>query len=257
MTQSTKIIKTTAKSALAGNFTKSIIASSIFVFAVAVIKMLCYFLQIYAGAVVGYIVYGILALLLILPLLLGLLRYFVRMIFSAQDKVLDIFYYFCEKSLYKRAMDYILPYLYRVFIKGLILEIPAIIFKIISLPEFYEKRGILMPSVAEDFSYISVFLSVVGFCVLFFITLKYYLSVFVFVTNENISGKQALKMSSVVSKRTTLDFLWLILSLLLYILVSVLVLPLIFTIPYFAVAYAVHSRFAVYEYNETVNKEIF
>jgi uncharacterized membrane protein YccF (DUF307 family) len=65
---------------------------------------------------------------------------------------------------------------------------------------------------------------------------------------------EAIHKSTLLSRATSIDFLGLLLSFFGWILLSVTVIPLIFTLPYFLTSYMVHSRFAVANYNKVVSK---
>ena len=90
--------------------------------------------------------------------------------------------------------------------------------------------------------------------ILIAIMLKYYLAPFLFVADEDMDVMEAIHKSTVLTRATAVDFLILVLSFLGWILLSVLVMPLIFTLPYMVMSYVVHSRFAVANYNKVVKE---
>ena len=61
-------------------------------------------------------------------------------------------------------------------------------------------------------------------------------------------------MSTVISKKSGIDFVYLLFSFLGWMFLSLLVIPLIFTLPYMITSYAVHVRFAVAEYNRYIEE---
>ena len=78
-----------------------------------------------------------------------------------------------------------------------------------------------------------------------------------FVADDNIDANEAMHMSTVISRKTSIDFVYLCFSFIGWLLLSILIVPLIFTLPYMLTSYAVHIRFAVAEYNrhiEQINK---
>ena len=84
--------------------------------------------------------------------------------------------------------------------------------------------------------------------------LKYYLAPFLIVADENMEVGEAIHMSSTVSKNVMLDIIYLFLSFLGWIALSVLIIPLVFTMPYMLTSLSFHVRFAIAEYNKRVEK---
>ena len=82
--------------------------------------------------------------------------------------------------------------------------------------------------------------------------LRFYIAPILFVADENMDVSETLHMSTVISRKSSLDFIYLISSFIGWILISVLVIPLIFTLPYILTSYAVHVRFAIAEYNKHI-----
>ena len=69
-----------------------------------------------------------------------------------------------------------------------------------------------------------------------------------------MDAEEALLMSSVISKTSLMDFVFLGFSLILWIIASILFIPLIFTLPYFIMCYIVHSEYSVKDYNQRISK---
>ena len=84
--------------------------------------------------------------------------------------------------------------------------------------------------------------------------LKYYLAPMLIIADENMDVNEAIHMSVVISKNTTLDFVYLAFSMIGWILLSLLFIPLLYTLPLFMMVYLTHCSFAVNEYNERINK---
>ena len=76
---------------------------------------------------------------------------------------------------------------------------------------------------------------------------------FLIAADEDMEVDEAIHMSDTISKRTMLDFIYLFFSFFGWILVSVLVFPLIFTMPYILISFGVHVRFAIAEYNKRID----
>ena len=98
------------------------------------------------------------------------------------------------------------------------------------------------------------FLVILSTLALVFVMIRYYLAPTIFIANDEIDPAEAVNMSTIISKRTGADFVGLTLSFAGWILLSLLVAPLIFTLPYFTTSYCVHCRFAITTYNMDVDR---
>jgi len=246
-------IKKTAKQVFKNNSFSCVVASCIFIFALLITIILFEVL----GYVTDYYVSSAVAIALtifaVFPLFLGLLRYSRRLLYGENDNVINIFKYFSDVNIYFEAIKFTVLILYRIVIRALIVLLPSILLKIASFSEIYELFGVDIPLIAPLFSTISFYLAVISFFVLLLLVLKFYLSPFLFVSSDNLDAVESIKMSVVITKRTRLDFIYLIFNMFLYIIASVFVIPIPFTFPIIILTYIIHSIYAVKQYNETLD----
>ncbi len=248
------VVKATAKTALGGRFYRCIIACTVFVFTVLI--------GLYSAQLIGFvspfsytadIAFVLFAVLLFAPLFLGLVRFFWRLIWDEDDSPVLVFHYFSSPALYMRALKLVLFLGIRVGIAALLLYLPAIVVDIFSGSGIYDMLSIPMPLWISNFRVISVCLKAVAGVGIFFISLKWYMAPFLYVADEEMDALEAIHMSSTISRGTTLDFFLLILSCTHWIILSLLLLPIVFTLPYFIAIYIVHCRYAVTHYNKVVD----
>ena len=64
-----------------------------------------------------------------------------------------------------------------------------------------------------------------------------------------INVKNAIQMSKTISRRTFIDFSYLILSMMGWIILSMFHILNFFILPYIVLVYCVHCKFSIYEYN--------
>lgn len=247
-------IKQYAKKSLSPNFLQSVAVCCVLVFT--------WFIAMFASSLgsiaFGWLGYAAMLLAIILfvlfPLFLGALYYFRRLIFEQQDSALVIFKYFSNFKEYKRALRFTLALFARFALAALFVYSPSIIIGLLSNEAIYQTFNIQLPvwvSVLWTLNSFAVIVATIG---LMFITLKYYLSSFIFVSNDTIAPSEAIKFSTIISKRTGGDFFGLMLSFTPLALLSLTVAPLIFIFPYVLTAYAVHGRFAITAYNLDVDR---
>jgi len=137
---------------------------------------------------------------------------------------------------------------------SLLLNIPFFIVKALSHSFLYELIGLSVPFWAANLTSVTVILRLISNIALIFIMLKFYLAPMLFVADDNMESVEAVHMSSTISKKSYVDFIYLGFSFFGWILLSGLVIPMIFTLPYIALSYLIHSRFVISEYNTHIEQ---
>ena len=252
MSSTSNAVKITAKTALKEKWIKAIIACCIIIFSFFIISNSISVLSEVVGEIAAQIIFAIFLVFLISPLIIGLFRFFWRILFDADDNPVSVFYYFSNIKIYKRVMLLILFFSFKLIFWRVILNIPAYIVELLSHNFIYDMVDMPIPVWTANLSNFTVFLKVISAVIVFFITLRFYLAPMLFVADDNIEFGEAMHMSTIIAKKTSIDFIYLILSFLGWILLSVLLIPLIFTMPYIITSYLVHARFAVADYNKQI-----
>ncbi|MBR4123622.1 MAG: hypothetical protein IKT93_04315 [Clostridia bacterium] len=255
MSSGSKAVKNTAMITFKNNMISCIFGGLILIFtyySCNLISSLFYYFKI---SLLGEIVFFLLLFFIFLPMLLGLLRFYWRMILGVTDKPISVFYNFSDLQKYKKAIKLQTVFLIKAFVRGIALFLPAILVKLISQEYFYDFFGLPMPLWAGNL--LPVFNGLVTFSlvILLFLMLKFYLSPMLYVADENIDVDEAIHMSNIISKKSGIDFIYLCASFIGWIILSLLVFPLIFTLPYMLLSYLYHSRFAIAEYNKHIENQ--
>lgn len=248
------VTKKTAKAALKDNWVKAITVGAVLIFSMLVIFIAVSFLGSVLHDYLTLLVASVIVALIFMPLFMGVLRSYWRMMWDMNDSVDTVFYYFTSVEIYTKILKFTLHLLLKAVIIGLLLLIPAFLTDIFSQSAAYEFFGMSAPAWISNLWIVSSFLKVIAGVALAAIMLKYYLSFFLIVADEQMDVYEAIHKSTLLSRATSIDFLGLLLSFFGWILLSVTVIPLIFTLPYFLTSYMVHSRFAVANYNMVVSK---
>lgn len=248
------IVKQRAKLALSGRFLHSVAVSCVFIFAWFIGELIASLASVFLGTV-GYI-FALITFIIFAaaPLFLGLIYYFHRLLCEQKDSLLIIFRYFSNAYEYKRALHLTFLFTIRLAFAVLVLYSPCIIVWLLSSEQLYSLFDISIPVWTSNLWALNSFIVIIASFALVFVMLKYYLSPFIFVANDDIDPAEAINMSTIISKRTGGDFFGLTLSFAGWILLSMFVAPLIFTLPYFAASYGVHCRYAITAYNRDVER---
>lgn len=255
LTISSNIIKSTAITHLKGNWTRACFSALILVFSILVVLYSSSFLNVIGGNFLVLFFKYSAYVTVILPLFLGLFRFFWRMISNCEDNPISVFYYFSDLKLYLKTLKFAL----RLFIKFLpviiIVLIPNLIIYLFSTEIIFNLFDLPIPLWSRNLELPILFFQAFAKVILAFYGLKFYISPFIFVANSDIEVEEIIYASSVISKKTSLDFIFLFLSFIGWIIISFFAIPVIFTLPYMITAYVVHTNIVVNEYNNHL-KEI-
>ena len=256
MSISSAVVKKTAKTALKGKYPKAVITAAVYVFVVLSAILCTGLFSYFGGKAAGVILFLLLLVFLIFPLTLGYVYFNIQLIFTSGSEPVLISKYFSCKKAYKRAVKFSVLITAKAVITGAILFIPAFITDLMRSGKIFMLLGMKVPVWTSSLWAVSSFLKTAAIIFLLFIMLKYYISPFLIATDENMEPQRAIYMSKVVSVYTIKDFIWLVLSFTGYILACLLIIPVIFILPYLSVAFAVHQRFGIAAYNENIDKII-
>ena len=176
------------------------------------------------------------------------------MILGTTDNPIAMFYYFSTKKLYFKVIKLIFAIVFKLLPLAFLISLPAIFVWLLSQSYLFEYFGFAIPLWTRNLEYAIIFTKTLSIAIISVVSLRYYIAPVLFVSNEEIDAMEAIYMSSVISKKSTLDFIYLIFSFLGWILLSIFALPLVFIFPYMLTSYLVHTRFVIAEYNSHIEK---
>lgn len=254
MTAGSSAVKATAKTALKGKWVKSIVASIILASAVLICAITGDLVLYIAGNAAAVIYKTLFSVLVVMPLFLGALRFFWRLLFGMEDDPLILFYYFSSLKLYRRALKLCLSLTVRIAVIGAVLFLPAVFTDLLSNAKLYEAFGNAIPLWVSNLWPVSVLLKSLAGVALAFVVIRYYAAPVLFVADDTIDFAEAVHMSSVVARGSYADFVYLVFSLLGWIMLCFLYIPIVFVLPYLLTAYLVYVRFAVAYFNKRVSR---
>ena len=254
MATASTIVKKTAKAVLKDNWTEAIVLGSVVVFANIIFYIAVSLFSMVVPGVVTVLITAAAEILLIFPLTFGGIRSFWLLMCDQKNVLPEVFYYFSSGESYFKAIKLFTSLLSKMFFMGILLIIPSIIADALSSAKVYEFFQLSAPAWTSNISVVSVFLKTAAGVIILVLMLKYYLAPFLLIADEQMDVQEAIHKSTVLSKATGMDFIFLFFSFLGWIFLSLFLIPLIVTVPYFIVSYMVHSRFSVANYNKVVNR---
>lgn len=254
MATASTVVKKTAKAVLKDNWTEAIALGAIVIFANMIFYIAVSLFSMVIPSLITVLITAAIEILLIFPLTLGGLRSFWLIMRDQKNVLQEVLYYFSSVENYFRAIKLFTSLIFKMLWMGIPLIIPSIITDALSSAKVYEFFQLSAPAWSSNFSVVSVFLKIAAGVILIFLMLKYYLAPFLIIADEQMDVQEAIHKSTVLAKASGIDFVFLFLSFIGWIILSLFVIPLIVTVPYFMVSYMVHSRFSVANYNRVVNR---
>lgn len=253
-----KAVKSTAKAMLKNNWivaiTTAIIPVFLFVGLDCIIGSLKYLLNDTIVTVYLLVIYYILLFMVMLPICLGVLKVFVNISDGKKFDFYEIFYYFSSAKQYHRAVLLIGCFVLKVFSAAIALilfsyAVGGAAKYILSLasgtqPVVWLDNLWVFSTLIKCIAAVSIVLRII----------KFYGTPYIFVNNDYISPVDAMNLSNTVSAKSSVDFIFLLFSMIHIIVLTVFVVPAPFTLPYLIMAYVVHSKYAVNYYNQDAAK---
>ncbi len=249
-----RIVKENAKIAIRGKMFIGCVASAVFLCAVLPGLFLADILGFVSGSSgLTLALYIAFATLVALPLFFGLLKFFWHIIFGTTENVSFIFCYFSSMRMYKRAFGLSYRLVLRMVAFAIICSLPKMWLDMFVNSSVYNSVGEAVPEFVGNLWVVEALLSVLGIIIWVLISARLYIAPFLLVVDDEAFPSTVIRKAYVISKRTYSDFIWLLVAFLGWIVLSLTGIPLIFLLPYFVTAYLVHCRFAVADYNKSIN----
>lgn len=245
-------VKSTVKSTLKGRWPEVIAVGLLPLFAFYFFNLTASVISSLLKGYEEFLLIGILllsAVFVVLPLFFGVLRYFWRITDGAEEEISTAFYFFTNKFLYAKSLKLTLVILFKIGLVFFLCLIPFFAVSLFSRFLVYDIFKEALPVWAINISAFKSLFYNLGSLFAFLISLRYYLIPVIAILDENLLVLEAVHISTTLAKRSLSSFLGLIFSCLGWIVLSVFVLPQIYTMPFLLGCYVVHSRFAIVNYN--------
>lgn len=188
-----------------------------------------------------------------MPLIYGALRWFWFTVGDADVPLCEIFCYFSRGGEYLRALSLSFRVFVRIVTILFLCFLPSLIVLAVRHPYTYDLLNFSMPYWASSIWALGNVLTAFGTVLSAILLLRYFAAPILVINNPSITPQEALHLSVILSKNANGRTLGFILSFIGWGLLSLLAVPLLFTLPYFLGCYCVYCRFLIHHYNRTVS----
>ena len=251
MMASNAAIKSAAKQAMQGKFLLCLIGACVPMFA-AIAGDLVVELPLYFGADMLVFIPLLLAMIafLCVPMFVGTLRFFWLISKDREPNPAEIFHYFKCGSDYWHCFTVMLPVIFRSILSGILLFFPSIITLTFANRDFYREMKWSVPDYLPLVEVFGFLLAAAAAVLWIIYLLRYCMIPFLLIAAPNMIQEEISFYSAEIYKRTAYRTFRYVLSYWPWILLSLLVFPLVFTLPYFMSGWVAYCRFAIGQYNE-------
>ncbi len=199
---------------------------------------------------------AVFSFLVIFPLTFGVMRWFWAVTGGSSVSVGDIFYYFsCPKIFFKTLSLSIRLYIMLV-IGAIVCFLPYILLGIATSPYLYDSLGVSMPIVMNGLLPLVSFFELFGFLAFLMWISIYLLCYTVIFAEPDISSGEIIRRTVKVTKGFRFNTVGFFFSFFGWLLLSLLAVPLIFTVPYLLASFAVYGR-EVYRASKHIEQQAF
>lgn len=259
MFPSTHAVKKTALAVLKNEWPTAVLAVVIpLAFFIIMINLISFMLQIFTGVIAEVIIHVCFYLAMFFigfPIMLGVLRIFWVIASEKDVKVYDVFYCFASLKSYKRFLHLAFLLLGRIVFRSFLLLLPSFI---VEIADKMADKIFINSAPPLWFSNLWIFTFVfrtVAICGIVYIISRNYLAPFFFVVDDKAEVSECIKRAKMVSILSFGNSVALFFSMLGWVLLSLLFVPMIFTLPYGIMCYIIHSKYATVYHNSKIKTQ--
>ncbi len=184
----------------------------------------------------------------VFPCAMGVFRWYLRLVTENDDPLIGIFYYYSSAKLFKRAFVSGAILCLLLFLIGAVSMIPFYIASALSSAKFYQFLGVNMPAYVHMSVSTTVFRAL-GAVIYFLVALRLVWYLPMCVAFPDKTPKELVRATFGIFKPFVGHTISFALSFFGCFLLSLLVIPMVYTVPYFITSSAVFFRYAVNNYN--------
>lgn len=185
---------------------------------------------------------AVFSLSVMFPLIYGVMRWFWLVTGGSDPSISEIFHYFSSAAVFGKAVLVSVGIFWRLVVGAVISFLPYVLLNIVTLPDFYNRLGITMPTWMDSLTTLIPILEVLGFLLLMLWVSLYAMFYTVMFNNPSQSAHSIIRSSVKITRNRRMRFVVFVFSFLGWFFLNLTVLPLIFTVPYFMASLAVYGR---------------
>lgn len=241
------IVRSQARKTLKGNYVAAVSAFVILLLPIYIVMGLNAIVEAFLlQGINDQVLLGILAIaimtpltvvtvVLLSPLFNGYIRLFYQAALTQEFRMSELFYYF-ENGRYLKTLLLNLAYLVRMMLPAILFFLPVFLYHIFCFSYMQSFVGTVL---YKDFAFILTIMSAI---LLILYSLKYFLVFTLYSTNEQMDNRELLRASRAIMKEQKQSAAQLIFSFTPWFLLCLLILPMLYVIPYFTQSLCIGAK---------------
>ena len=185
---------------------------------------------------------AVFSFLIMFPLFFGVMRWFWFITGGSSVSVGDIFYYFSSPKIFFKTLGLSIRLYIRLVIGAVVCFLPYILLGVVTSPHLYDSLEVSMPIVMNGLLPLVSFFKLFGFLALLMWISVYILCYTVIFSEPELSAGKIIRRTVKVTKGFRFNTVGFFFSFFGWLLLSLLAVPLIFTVPYLLASFAVYGR---------------
>ena len=192
---------------------------------------------------------AIFSLCVTFPLIFGVMRWFWQLTGGQNPKVNEIFYFFSSSKIFFKILRLSITLYLLLVLGAVICFLPFVIIKLVTTPTLYDTLNIPMPMVMENLTTLTVFFELFGFLA-FLMWISQYILCFTLVFSEpEFNVRQIISHTKKAVNGHKINLVCFGFSFFGWFMLSFLMLPIAFTLPFFLASSAIFGREIIRTYN--------
>ncbi len=185
---------------------------------------------------------AVFTLVVMLPLLLGVMRWFWFVTSGSDPNVGDVFFYFSSGKLFRKALGLSVSIFLRLVLGACLCFLPYALISVLTNNEFYNLIGIPMPPQMTSLYSLAPILELLGFFLLLLWISGYAMFYTALFSEPELSARNTMKLTVKLSKKQRMRFVGFVFSFFGWIALSLLFLPLLYFLSFFMASLSVYGR---------------
>lgn len=185
------------------------------------------------------VLYG---LLLFTPFTLGALRWFWMLAHGKDCSVRDVFYYFSSSRFFLKTVALSFLLFLRVVLGAVVCFLPYALLNVVITPELYNAFGVSMPVVISGIFPLVQFFKLAGGLLFVFWCFRYSLFFVALFNQPQMSANAMISYSVKITKGKLFRLTGFAVSFIGWLVLCILVLPLLFVVPFFMASLVIFAR---------------
>lgn len=185
---------------------------------------------------------AVFSLIVMFPLIFGVIRWFWLVTGGSDPALNEIFHYFSSSKVFFKTMALSIGLYLRLVVGAIVCFSPYIAMGVLTTPDLYDRLGITMPVVMESLRPLVSFSKILGFIVLLLWISTYALCYTVVFSEPELTAHRTVRRTVEVTRGFRFNSVCFAFSFFGWAIACLLVLPVLFVMPYFLSSIAIYGR---------------